>query len=287
TRVRPFRTLFERDEDAVPQLAAERLRQMSLAVRVFDEKDFAGADAPRLAVARRDLHAGIEIDDVLAARRWMPVEVVVGLDLTEDDARRRHPLREPPRAGRLRVLDLDVLEVRFAVLVRVEPMDLHGALLRFSWGGPMIVRRPPGGKSGRSVYTPADGHETGGRSHRSGRTPARDARDGAAARARGVHRALLPEPGRWPGALRGAGPFDRRDRAGRGVGERRAVPHGGLAPPPLRVGPKRSGVLHRQHGADLHRRRPRRGGRGDAPHPRVLRPPAELPELLDRGGIRG
>jgi hypothetical protein len=50
-----LRTLFERDEDTVPQLAVERLREMSLAVRVLDEKDFAGADASRLAVACRDL----------------------------------------------------------------------------------------------------------------------------------------------------------------------------------------------------------------------------------------
>ena len=35
---------------------------MSLAVRVLDEQDFAGADASRLAVARGDLNAGVEIE---------------------------------------------------------------------------------------------------------------------------------------------------------------------------------------------------------------------------------
>src|SRR5262245_24875810 len=100
---------------------------MSLAVRVLDEQDFAGADASRLAVARGDLNAGIEVDDVLPARRGVPVEVVVGLDLAEDDAGGRHPLREPAGPRGLGILDLDVLEVRLAVLVRVEPMDLHGA----------------------------------------------------------------------------------------------------------------------------------------------------------------
>src|SRR5262245_26968089 len=119
------RALLERDEDAVAQLAVERLRQVALAVGIFDEQDFAGADAPRLAVARRDLYARVEVDDVLAPRRRMPVEIVVGLDLAEDDAGRGHPLREPAGPGRLGILDLDVLEVRLAVLVRIEPMDLH------------------------------------------------------------------------------------------------------------------------------------------------------------------
>ena len=112
--------LLERDEDAVPQLAVDRLRQMSLAVRVLDQDDFAGADAPRLAVAGGDLNARVEVDDVLPARRRMPVEIVVGLDLAEDDPGGREPLREPAGAGRLGVLDLDVPEVRFAVLVRVQ-----------------------------------------------------------------------------------------------------------------------------------------------------------------------
>src|SRR5206468_12475908 len=80
---------------------------MSLAVRVLDEQDFAGADAPRLAVARRDLDTRVEVDDVLAARRRMPVEIVVGLDLAEDDAGGRHPLREPAGPSRFGVLDFD------------------------------------------------------------------------------------------------------------------------------------------------------------------------------------
>src|SRR5262245_28707113 len=120
---------LQRDEDAVADLALDGLGEMALAVRVLDEANLAGADPARLAVARGDLHAGIEIDDVLASRRRMPVEIVVGLDLAKDDAGRRNPLREPAGAGRLRVLDLDVLEVRLAVLVRVEPVNLHEGLL--------------------------------------------------------------------------------------------------------------------------------------------------------------
>src|SRR5262249_8912128 len=130
----PSSASLQSDEDAVPQLAVERLRQMSLAVRVLDQQDFAGADAARFAVARGDLDARVQIDDVLAARRRMPVQVVVGLHLAEDDAGGRHPLGEPARPGRLGVLDLDVLEVRFTVLVRIKTMDLHGRPPPLGWG---------------------------------------------------------------------------------------------------------------------------------------------------------
>src|SRR2546428_6102201 len=102
---------------------------MALAVRVLDEEDLAGADPARIAVARGDLNARVEVDDVLAPWRGVPVEIVVGLDLPENDAGGGDPLREPSGPGRLRVLDLDVLEMRLAILVRVEPVDLHEGLL--------------------------------------------------------------------------------------------------------------------------------------------------------------
>ena len=48
------------------------------------------------AVAGGDLHAGVEVDDVLAARRRVPVEVVIRLDLAEDDPGRWQALRQLP-----------------------------------------------------------------------------------------------------------------------------------------------------------------------------------------------
>src|SRR2546428_13320537 len=171
---------------------------MALTVRVLDEKDLAGADPALLAVARGDLNARVEVDDVLAPWRGMPVEIVIGLDLAEDDAGGGDPLREPPGAGRLRVLDLDVLEMRLAILVRVEPVDLHGGLLLESR---TVV-------PGVADYTSPDGHEARGRPRRGGRAAPRDARDGPTARARGGYRALLSEPRRRAGALRGAGALD-------------------------------------------------------------------------------
>src|SRR3954447_12824854 len=92
--VRFSASLFHGDEDAVADLALDRLRQMSLAGGVLDQDDLAGADHPRFAIARGNLHPGVEVDDVLPARRRVPVEVVIGLHLAEDDAGRGQPLRQ-------------------------------------------------------------------------------------------------------------------------------------------------------------------------------------------------
>ena len=50
---------------------------------------------------------------------------------------------------------------------------------------------------------------------------------------------------------------------------------------------RRSGVLHRQHAADLHQRRRGSGEGGEPPQPDALRVPAELPELLEGSRLRG
>src|SRR4029453_2395308 len=113
-------------EDAVAQLAVDRLGQVPLPPRVLDQQDLPGSDAPRLPVAGRDLHAGVEVDDVLSTRRGVPVQIVVGLDLAEDDPAGRQARGQASGPARLDVRDLDVLEVRFALLVDVKPVYLHG-----------------------------------------------------------------------------------------------------------------------------------------------------------------
>src|SRR3990172_11251564 len=118
----------QRHEDAVAQPPVECLREMALAPRVLDKDDLTRADAARLAVARGELNARVEIDDVLPARGRMPVEVVVGRHLAEDDPGRRKAPRQPPGTGRLLELHLHVLEMRLASLVDVEPVDLHGTV---------------------------------------------------------------------------------------------------------------------------------------------------------------
>src|SRR2546429_8745144 len=69
---------------------------MAPAPRVLDEDHFAGADPAHLAVARGDLHARVEIDDVLPPRGRMPVEAVVGRHLAEDDSRGGRGPPPPP-----------------------------------------------------------------------------------------------------------------------------------------------------------------------------------------------
>src|SRR5437773_11313769 len=135
--------VVERDEDAVAQAAVERLGEMALAGGVLDEDDLARADLARLAIARGDLHARVEADDVLAPRRGVPVQFVVGLDLVDDDPGRRQTLGRLARAPALGELDLDVPEMRLALRVDVEIVDPHprpslAAILAFSSSG---VRR--------------------------------------------------------------------------------------------------------------------------------------------------
>src|SRR5581483_5716838 len=98
----------------------------ALAPDVLHEDHFAGADAARLAVARGDLHARVQVDDVLAPGRRVPVEVVVGLDLSEYDSGRGQARGEAARGTGLHVRDLHVLEVRLALVVDEQVMDLHG-----------------------------------------------------------------------------------------------------------------------------------------------------------------
>ena len=66
--------LLDRHEDRMAHLAFDGLRQMALAAGVLDQDHLAGADDAALAVARGDLHAAVEVDDVLPARRGVPVE---------------------------------------------------------------------------------------------------------------------------------------------------------------------------------------------------------------------
>src|SRR5215831_12389927 len=107
---------------------------MALAPCVFDEHDLPRLHPAHLAVARGKLHARVQVDDVLPAWRGMPVEVVLAGHLAENDAGGGLPRRHTAGGrGRLE-LDLDVLEVRLALVVRVESDDLHRAPSR-AWPG--------------------------------------------------------------------------------------------------------------------------------------------------------
>src|SRR5687767_793307 len=106
--------LFDGYENAVAQLT-EPLRQVALAGRVLDEDHFARADDTALPVARGELHAGVEVHDVLTARRRVPVEIVLGPGLAKNDSGGRQSLGQLAAAPLLGPFDFDVAEVRLAV----------------------------------------------------------------------------------------------------------------------------------------------------------------------------
>ena len=113
-------------------LPADGFRQMTLAAGVLDQDHLAGADDPALAVAGGDLHAAVEVDDVLAAGCGMPVEIVVAGGLAEDDAGGRQPRRVLAELPLLDPLHLDVAKVRFALCIDVEIVNAHAVPPRSS-----------------------------------------------------------------------------------------------------------------------------------------------------------
>src|SRR5713101_2779316 len=129
--------LLDGYEDAVADLVVDRLGQVPLAGRVLDEDHLAGADLAALAVAGGDLHAGVEIDDVLPPRRRMPIEVIGRRDFAEDDAGRRQALGELASARLLGPFDLDVPEMGLAARVGVEVVYPHRRVsLAIGFGAP-------------------------------------------------------------------------------------------------------------------------------------------------------
>src|SRR5437588_288734 len=90
-----------------------------------------------VAVARGDLHPRVEVNDVLPARRRVPVEIVIGLHLAEDDASRGQPLRQFAGAALFDPFDVDVAEMRLALGIGVKIVDPHRRLL----GGTVELRR--------------------------------------------------------------------------------------------------------------------------------------------------
>src|SRR5262249_17298321 len=117
------------NEDRMAHQAAHRLRQVALAGNVLDQDHFAGADHPAFAVARRDLDPAVEVDDVLPARRRVPVEVVVSAGLAKDDSRRRQPPRQLAGGTVLDPLDLDVAKMRLTQGIDVDVVDAHLSIL--------------------------------------------------------------------------------------------------------------------------------------------------------------
>jgi hypothetical protein len=101
-------------------LPLDVLRQVAFAGGVLDQNHIADADHPALAVAGGYLHAGIEIDDVLPARRRMPVDVVLGLGLAEDDTGGWQALGKLAASPLLDPFHVDVAEMRLAAAIGIQ-----------------------------------------------------------------------------------------------------------------------------------------------------------------------
>src|SRR6202048_4753404 len=117
--------LLDGYEDTVADLVVDRLGKVTLASRVLDQDHLAGGDLAALAVAGGDLHAGVEIDDVLPPGCRMPVEIVGRRGLAEDDAGRRQAFGELARGRLLDPLDLDIAEMGLTARVGVEVVYPH------------------------------------------------------------------------------------------------------------------------------------------------------------------
>src|SRR4051812_17156088 len=130
---------IDRNKDGMAHLVGDGLGLVTLAGDVLDQDDLAGADHAALAVAGGDLHTGIQVDDVLAPRRRVEIEVVVRARLAKDDAGRGQALRQLGAAPLLDPFDLDVPKMRLALGVDVEVVDPHERLPGpcASWLAPM------------------------------------------------------------------------------------------------------------------------------------------------------
>ena len=63
---------------------------MTFACQIFDQDDFARLDLARFAVAGRNFHTGIQVDDVLTAGGGMLIEVVIARRLSKYNSVGRH-----------------------------------------------------------------------------------------------------------------------------------------------------------------------------------------------------
>jgi hypothetical protein len=121
----PAADLLQGHEDAIAHTFIDGLAQVSLPGGVLYQEYFTGANHARLAIAGRDLYAVIQVDDVLPPRRRMPVEIIGRRYFPENNAGSRQALGKPARRRRLDILNFLSGKVRFALLVRIESVNVH------------------------------------------------------------------------------------------------------------------------------------------------------------------
>src|SRR5436305_4988599 len=122
--------LVQRDGGRHPRLVAHDARGVARAGDVLGQGHVARPKAVDAAILETDLHFTLERDDVLAPRRRVPVDEVSGREGPKLDA--------GGRLWRAQALDFDVLDVRLAVVARVQAGDLHAPRV-------LVWIRPPAG----------------------------------------------------------------------------------------------------------------------------------------------
>src|SRR2546426_8396545 len=104
-------------------MVVDGLAKMPLACRVLDQEPFARPNNARLPIAGGDLDAIVQVDDVLPARRRMPVKVVGWWYFPENNPRGWEALGEPSSLCGLDVLYFLGGKVGFAFIIRIESMN--------------------------------------------------------------------------------------------------------------------------------------------------------------------
>ncbi len=107
---------------------------MTLTRGVFDQYHFARCNDAALTIARGELHAVVEVHDVLTARRRMPIEIVLSLRLAENDSVGRQAFGKLAASPLLGPFDFNIAKVRYAVRVGVQVVNTHAG----SYSGWMI-----------------------------------------------------------------------------------------------------------------------------------------------------
>ena len=92
---------------------------MPLTGDIIYQNDLARRDNTGFAIAGRELRAGVQIDDVLAAGGRVPVQVIIARRFTENNARRGQGRGIFAEISFRLPLDLYIAKMRLAMLVFV------------------------------------------------------------------------------------------------------------------------------------------------------------------------
>src|SRR3989442_13368193 len=106
-------------------MVVDGLAKIPFACGALEQEHFTRPNNARLPIAGGDLDAIVQVDDVLPARRRMPVQVVGWGYFPENNPRGWKALGEPSSLRGLDVFDFLGGKVGFAFVIRIESMNFH------------------------------------------------------------------------------------------------------------------------------------------------------------------